>query len=616
MIRGKDIIIISSIDWDFIWQGHQEIASVLAKEGNRVLFIENTGVRIPTLRDVPRLWKRFINWRKGFRGVRKEAHNLYVYAPLALPFPHSGLAIKINKILMLSVIRKWMRAMEFHNPITWSFLPTGIVLDMLNELDPSVFIYYCIDDFASSSKGARRIRKAEDKVIRKADLVFATSHKLYERCAEINSNTHLFPFGINVDNYNRIRESSLGKPGDMLNIKSPIIGYVGGIHKWIDMGLLKRIALRKDNISFVLIGPGQTDLEGIDKLCNVFMLGKKNGSELPNYVKFFDAGIIPYKKTSYTDNVYPTKINEYLAMGKSVISTRIPEVVNFNEENGGDFIYFIENEEDIDEVASRLGRGDDISVIEKRVSVANRNSWASKIENMSGLISAKLYELDRQMNKDWLGRFRSFYSKSRGRAIKIASALLISYAALFYTPIAWFFAAPLRIDNKPEAADAIVVFGGGVGEGGRPGPSTIERARHSSALYKAGFAKNIIFSSGYKYESNDAENMKLIALSMGVPEERIILEQKAGSTYENVKFTEEILSLRKWNKILLVTSPYNSRRASLAFKKFNRRDTEVLYCPVKNPEFYYRYGKLRVSQLKAVIHEYMAILYYAWKGYI
>ena len=43
----SDILCISSIDWDFIWQGHQEIMSTLAAQGHRVLFLENTGVRAP-----------------------------------------------------------------------------------------------------------------------------------------------------------------------------------------------------------------------------------------------------------------------------------------------------------------------------------------------------------------------------------------------------------------------------------------------------------------------------------------------------------------------------------------------------------------------------------------
>jgi hypothetical protein len=61
MLKNENIICISSIDWDFIWQGHQEIMSALAKNGNRVLFIENTGVRAPRLKDSSRIRNRVKN---------------------------------------------------------------------------------------------------------------------------------------------------------------------------------------------------------------------------------------------------------------------------------------------------------------------------------------------------------------------------------------------------------------------------------------------------------------------------------------------------------------------------------------------------------------------------
>ena len=41
--RPDDVICLSSIEWDFRWQGHQEIMSTLAAEGHRVLFVENGG---------------------------------------------------------------------------------------------------------------------------------------------------------------------------------------------------------------------------------------------------------------------------------------------------------------------------------------------------------------------------------------------------------------------------------------------------------------------------------------------------------------------------------------------------------------------------------------------
>ncbi|MBM4134768.1 MAG: glycosyltransferase family 1 protein, partial [Nitrospira sp.] len=102
-----DIVCISTIDWDFVWQGHQEIMSTFARAGHRVLFIENTGVRRPTLKDLPRIRKRIANWRAGIYGIRRLMDNLYVYSPLVLPFPYSRVARFINRLIMVMTLRSW-----------------------------------------------------------------------------------------------------------------------------------------------------------------------------------------------------------------------------------------------------------------------------------------------------------------------------------------------------------------------------------------------------------------------------------------------------------------------------------------------------------------------------
>ena len=73
---AADILCISSIDWDFIWQGHQEIMSTLAADGHRVLFVENTGVRAPNMRDLPRVRQRIRNWWRGTKGFRSTGKGM------------------------------------------------------------------------------------------------------------------------------------------------------------------------------------------------------------------------------------------------------------------------------------------------------------------------------------------------------------------------------------------------------------------------------------------------------------------------------------------------------------------------------------------------------------
>src|ERR1044072_3985794 len=87
MLRNRNIICVSGIEWDFNWQNSQEMCSRLAAAGNRVLFVETMGIRSPGLKDAGRVWKRLLNWSQALRtqGVRQVARNLYVCSPLVLP---------------------------------------------------------------------------------------------------------------------------------------------------------------------------------------------------------------------------------------------------------------------------------------------------------------------------------------------------------------------------------------------------------------------------------------------------------------------------------------------------------------------------------------------------
>src|SRR5437867_6142008 len=199
MDRKPDVVCISSIDWDFIWQGHQEIMSRLAAAGHRVLFIENTGVRAPSMRDLPRLTHRIRNWWRGTKGFREERPNLVVLSPLLLPWPYFRPSRWFNRFVLLRTLRRWMHATSFYHPIVWTFLPTPLARDLIAALEPLLTVYYCIDDLPSSSPGARRIIPSEERLFREADLVFVTSERLRERAARLSSRVHVFPFGVSLE---------------------------------------------------------------------------------------------------------------------------------------------------------------------------------------------------------------------------------------------------------------------------------------------------------------------------------------------------------------------------------------------------------------------------------
>ena len=220
MISGRDVICLSSIDWDFIWQGHQEIMSRLAANGQRVLFVENTGVRPLRWSDLPRLKQRLRNWRRGTKGFREERPNLFVQSPLVLPFPYSGLARRINRWMLSRSITRWMTAVGASRPVVWTFLPTPLARDVIASLDPALTIYYCIDDLASSSPEARKIGPSEEALFKSADLVFTTSEKLRARAARFSDRVHLFPFAVNMGTFEKVRDTAGPLPADLAQLQA------------------------------------------------------------------------------------------------------------------------------------------------------------------------------------------------------------------------------------------------------------------------------------------------------------------------------------------------------------------------------------------------------------
>ncbi len=466
LLEGQDIVCFSSIDWQFIWQGHQEIMSTLAANGNRILFVENTGVRAPAVRDWRRIVQRVQNWWKGTKGFRRERDNLFIYSPLLLPFPYSSLIGRINRSLLTRALNRWMRAAGFGRPIVWTFLPTPLVRHVIRDLDPSVSVYYCIDDFASSSRAARRIVRSEEQLCRDVDLVFVTSEKLREKAARFSDRVHLFPFGVSYAKFEAVRLAPDQVPADLAALPRPIVGYIGGIHQWMDMATLTDVARRMPDTTFALVGPLQIDVNTAD-VPNMHFLGKKPHDDVPRYIKGFDVGIVPYLLSDYTANVYPTKLNEYLAMGIPVVATDLPEIRRFNAEHGPRAAIAGTSDQFVAALRDAIRPSGD-EERRARIDVARGNSWHARIAQMSALVSEVL-EARRGRREPWEARLRHFYRRTRSRVLVSVATVVATYVLLFYTQLPWLLAEPLRIAEAPRAADAIVVFAGGVGESGQAG---------------------------------------------------------------------------------------------------------------------------------------------------
>ena len=609
-----DVVCISSIDWDFIWQGHQEIMTRLAAGGHRVLFIENTGVRPPRVSDLPRVMSRLRNWRRGTKGFREERPNLFIHSPIVVPLPYSRIAQWLNRTMLMRGINRWMRAVGASRPVVWTFLPTPLARDLIAAIHPALTIYYCIDDLASSSHEARKIVKSEQVMFKEADLVFVTSEKLRQRAAQFSARVHLFPFAVNLGVFQKSREAGEQAPKDLAALKRPVAGYVGGLHQWVDQDLLAAVATRLPTITFALVGPEQTDISKLKALPNVHVFGQRPHTDLPRYVTGFDVGLVPYRITEYTANVYPTKLNEYLVMGIPVVATDLAEIRRFNAEHG--MLVRVADSADAyaDAVKDAVSQVPLPSEVSRRIEVAESNSWERRLEKMAVLIDAELTQ--RQAGTSgWEDRLRRLYGAAKAGPAKIFATGLVLYLLIFQSPLVWWLAEPLRVVEAPQPSDAVVVFAGGVGESGRAGGGVQERISKAIELYHEGVAPRLIISSGYVFALREAESMKAIAIANGVPPEAILLEERAANTYENVVFTNRLLAKDGWRRIALVSSPYHMRRALLAWRKV-APEVRVTATPPETSLFYAHTRGASAEQIRGLLQEYAAIAYYWWRGRI
>ncbi len=129
------------------------------------------------------------------------------------------------------------------------------------------------------------------------------------------------------------------------------------------------------------------------------------------------------------------------------------------------------------------------------------------------------------------------------------------------------------VSGSCQEVDAIVAISGG---------NTLVRADEAIELYKKGWAPIIVFSGAAADTSgpSNAEVMRTHAVDSGVPADQIVIETLAQTTKQNAERSKDIFDERNLRTIILVTSGYHQRRASLEFNARSEGDVAVINHPV------------------------------------
>ncbi len=379
MLKGESIVCFAN-DFRGDPTSKQQVMMLLSKS-NKVLWVNSISMRAPSVStsDISRIATKV---KKFFVGLDKVNDNMYAFTPLVLPFPSSGFVRYLNTVLLAIYLRYYMRKLGMTNIQLWTFIPT--MVEIVGKLKESKLIYYCVDEWSEFSfldKAA--MIDMETRLLKRADLVITTAEKLYNEKKKQNDNTHLIRHGVDFDFFAQSLAPSTQEPDDIKSLPRPRIGFFGLIHEWIDFNILAAMAARHPEWSIVLIGkvaPGK-DRSVLEKYKNIHFLGQRDYRVLPGYCKGFDVGLIPFAVTPLTLNVNPIKLREYLAAGLPVVSTKLPEMLQYDQ-----VVHLAESPEEFVLAAEKAlcEKGD--AWVKRRQAAVKGETWQARVDRIGELI--------------------------------------------------------------------------------------------------------------------------------------------------------------------------------------------------------------------------------------
>jgi glycosyltransferase involved in cell wall biosynthesis len=308
------VLVISFVEWAGAFQRPHHLAVGIARRGFSVTYacpsyLHRRGVRIAS-------------------GVELPASLSIVEAP-ALPGAGrlAGLA-RLNARLMLHTLRRVTSApwdlIIFNDPRA-----AGVA----RELPARMRVFDCMDDLAAMLPSPKFARTVEAESLAAADRVWTGTYSLAERLAGRHAHVRFIPCGVDAAHFGRAAQAPAQDAqiaGELPPGAGPLAGYFGVMNERVDADYL--YALLAAGFRVLLIGPATSRAPRLPEDERLRWIGPRPYAALPQYLAHFDLALIPYDNHGPHRFLYPVKALEYLAAGKPVLSTPLPDLQRFLSE--------------------------------------------------------------------------------------------------------------------------------------------------------------------------------------------------------------------------------------------------------------------------------------------
>ena len=234
-------------------------------------------------------------------------------------------------------------------------------------------VYENIDNWETSLGSTVFHKETLNELLKSADLLIGTAKPLVTQlenyCKELKIKRNIKYLANAVDHEMFFPLKKYEQPEDLVIGKKTLIYYGSLWGEWFDWDIVFGIAKKNPKYEINLIGDYH-ELTNIveNSPKNVHYLGLKKQSELPNYLKYSDYALLPFKAGNIGDYVSPLKIFEYVSMNKIVLATSLPDIKNYPN------TYFGDTAEEWNKILKK-----NIKVSEEKAEeFASQNSWYNR----------------------------------------------------------------------------------------------------------------------------------------------------------------------------------------------------------------------------------------------